>query len=289
MLWELINRMAHATLTIGISGETGTGKQSIARLIGSHYPYENSVFSEFNCKMLKMQSKAPAGSSHTKAPLEEFLNILQAPRQRVIYLENIDHLTGDLQDRLLAMIHKNHCPAAPWIISSSLKPLEPSAFNHLLVKALGTIHIALPPLRDNPERIPQMFAWLVSRYNDTDRFTPNIATMERLIRYHWPGNWRQLQRVIRACIQTKELYYALDSSDLDRYKDEDHEEQIDELAAIYILSPAELNIQKECVLEGLISSSNLDEIGLLDLAIFQEAVCQIADYFSTSQPKKKPE
>lgn len=292
MLWELISRLANATLTIRISGEPGTGKKSVARLLASHYPHKNSVFLEFNCNTLKMQSEAPPGGSRAEESLEDFLNILQAPQYRVIYLEDIDRLPEDLQKKLLSLFDKNHRPAAPWIISSSVKPLEqsiPSGFSHLLLKALDTIHIALPPLRELPDKIRQMFAWLLSRYNDGEgngsgRIVPNMETMERLTRYQWPGNWRQFQQVTQAYLDTKGLDFDLDSFELEKDKNKN---QIDELAAIYILSLAELNIQKERVLESLMCSSNLDEIGLLDLTIFHESVRQIADHFNTS--KSKPE
>lgn len=293
MLWELISRLANATLTIRISGEPGTGKKSVARLLGSHYPHKNSVFLEFNCNALKMQSKGPSERARSGGSLENFLNILESPRYHVIYLEDIDHLPADLQKRLISLFDQDHRPAAPWIISSSAEPLEQSiqasGFSHRLLKALDTIHIALPPLRKQPDRIRQMFAWLLSRNEDpggngAGRFVPNAETMERLARYHWPGNWRQLQRVTQAYLDTKSLDFDLDSYRLEKNGSEN---QIDDLASIYILSLAELNIQKERVLEGLMSSSNMDEIGLLDLTIFHESVRQIADHFNVS--KSKPE
>jgi len=206
-------------------------------------------------------------------------------------LEHIEYLPEELQGRLLTLFD-NHQPGAPWIISSSIEPLEQfvrkSDFSAPLLKALDTVHITLPPLRDKPDRIPQMFAWLMSQNEGQNhsgpRYIPDMDTMERLINYHWPGNWRQLQRATRASLNTKGWDFAFDSFDSDKNWDEC---QINELAAIYILSLANLNIQKERVMEGLMTSSKLDEIGLLDLAIFYEAVSQIADHISVYNPDQE--
>jgi transcriptional regulator with PAS, ATPase and Fis domain len=155
-----------------------------------------------------------------------------------------------------------------------------------LLKALDTIHIALPPLREKPGKIPQIIAWLMSQYEDRShngrRYIPDMDTMERLIQYPWPGNWRQLQRATRTSLNVKGWNFALDSFDFDMDRDEN---RINEAAAIYILSLADLSIRKERVMEGLMTSSNIDEIGLLDLAIFHEAVSQIADHISAHNPE----
>jgi DNA-binding NtrC family response regulator len=286
ILWDLISRLANTTLTIRISGEPGTGKAGIARLLNSHYPHHNSVYVKFNCKTLKLQSKAPLSKTPVSGSMDAFQRILAAPQNHVLYLEHIECLPGELQDRLLYLFDRHHPAAPPWIISSSVEPLEDyvqkSDFNPHLLKALDTVHIALPPLRTQPDRIPQMLCWLLSQNNDQDHgpppSIPDMNTLERLVQYHWPGNWQQLQRVTRAAFKAKGWHVALNSIDL--YNDPD-ESEINEMAAIYILSLAKLNIQKERVMEGLMASSNLDEIGLLDLAIFHEAVSQIADYICT--------
>jgi DNA-binding NtrC family response regulator len=224
ILWELISRLANTTLTVRISGESGTGKNSIARLLSSHYPHKNSVFLEFNCKTLNLQSKEPAARPPVPGSVETFLSVLAAPQYHVLYLEHIEYLPEDLQGRLLTLFDNNYQPAPPWVISSTVEPIgqfvTKSDFSDALLKVLDTVHIVLPQLRDKLESIPQMFAWLMNQ----------------------------------------------------------NESQINELAAIYILSRAKLNIQKERVMEGLMTSSAIDEIGLLDLAIFHEAVSQIADH-----------
>ena len=283
ILWDLISRLANSTLTIRISGETGTGKESIAHLLSRHYPQQNSVFIKFNCKTLKLQSKAPTPNAPMSESTEAFRRVLAAPEYHVLFLEQIECLPEELQVQLLSMLTRRHPNAPPWVIASSVEPLEnfvqTSGFSPLLLKMLDTVHIALPPMRDKPEHIPQMLFWLMSQNNGQDHCgrpsIPDMDTIERLIHYHWPGNWQQLQRVTQAAFIAKGWDFALNSLYLDNERDES---QINELAAIYILSLAKLNIQKERVMEGLMSSSNLDEIGLLDLAIFHEAVSQIADH-----------
>jgi two-component system response regulator HydG len=292
ILWELISRLANCTLTIRISGESGTGKKSIVQLLSRHYPHKNSVFIEFDCKALKLQCRAPAKQTPISGSVEAFLRVLAEPQYHILYLDHVESLPEELQARLLALFENHHHPASPWIISSSVEPLEQfvqqSSFNHALLKALDTVHIALPPLRDTPDRIPQMIAWLM-RQDEVQppcgrRSIPDMDTMENLIHYHWPGNWRQLQRATRTAFNANEWNLAFETFEFDKDLDEN---QINHLAAIYILSLAKLTIQKERVMEGLMTSSNLDEIGLLDLAIFHEAVSQIADHICTHNPNQE--
>lgn len=283
ILWDLISRLANTSLTIRISGETGTGKESIARLLNSHYPHQNSVFIKFNCKTLKLQSKARSSKDPVSGSVDALQRVLAAPQYHVVFLEHVGYLPGELQDRLLSLLDIHYPTAPPWVITTSVEPLEDfvrnSGFSPPLLKALDTVHIALPPVRSKPERIPQMLYWLLSQNSGQGHCArpsiPDMDTIERLIHYHWPGNWQQLQRVTRAAFRAKGWDSALNSINLFNSQDES---QINEMAAIYILSLAKLNIQKERVMDGLMASSNLDEIGLLDLAIFHEAVSQIADH-----------
>ncbi|MGD9365846.1 MAG: sigma 54-interacting transcriptional regulator [Desulfobacteraceae bacterium] len=278
MLWELIRRLANTTLTIRISGETGVGKEAVARLIYRHYPHENAAFVVVDCRKLELAS--------SPSPMAELNGVLTSPEGHVIYLKHLESAPKIIHNHLLELLSTPFASAPPWIIASSLQPLERFIHNgHFsipLFRALDTIQIYLPPLRSRPEKTPQILSWLLSQYNAGDFSMPDHDAMERFIEYHWPGNWRQIQEVARKASARKKW----DIPFTDSQSDADKRDKIDEIAAIYILSMAELSIHKDKVMENLMAACNLEEIGLLDLAIFNEAVSQIADHLSAQHAEQ---
>lgn len=225
ILWDLISRLSNTVLTVRISGGAGSVNEKIARLLHCHYPHKNPIFFKFNCKTLKMQSEARTKQVPGNGLVETFLSVLAAPQYHVLYLQHVECLPEALQGMLLRLFDNNHLPGPPWIITSSVEPLEycaeRSGFSYPLLKKLDTVHITLPPLYTIQAELscPKQ-SWIACR----------------------------------------------------------NEGRTDELATINALSLARLDIQKERILEGLMTNSNPQEIGLLDLAIFDEAVSQIADH-----------
>jgi transcriptional regulator of acetoin/glycerol metabolism len=147
-----------------------------------------------------------------------------------------------------------------------------------LFTALDTVHVALPTLRSISEKIPQILTWILCHGNQGKvpssglHAMPSMAEMEFIMNYHWPRNWRQLQEVARQAVETEDWNVPL--RDLSPWGGEN--ETIDSIAAIYILSMAKLAIHKDKVMEGIVAATNLEEIGLLDLAILNEAVSEMA-------------
>ncbi len=276
VLWNIIGRLTNTNLTIRISGETGVGKEAVARLLYRHYPYKDASFLKIDCRQLKI---APAPS-----PMAELNSLLKAPHRSVLYLENMDHAPPEIQNRLLEFIRDDHSPCPPWILVSSLRPLEhmvhEAQLSIPLFMALDTIHIALPTLRSKSEKIPQILTWILYNNNRKEpppsgwHTMPSMAEMEFMMNYHWPRNWRQLQDVAHKALDKKDW-----SAPLRDLKPIDGEAQtIDSIAAIYILSMARLAIQKDKVMEGMVAATNLDDLGLLDLAIFNEAVNEMVQH-----------
>lgn len=277
-MWELIGRLSNTILTIRISGEFGVGKEAIARLLYRHYPHENAIFFKVNCQRLKIAS-APS-------PMAELNQLLTAPQRHVIYLENIDVAPKESQKRLLELLNTINSACPPWVIVSSLTPLEQhitnGQFSDALFRALDTIHIDLPPLRSRPDKIPQIISWILNHHHSGRDTIPTMDEMEQLIDYRWPRNWRQLQQVVQQAFRGKDWDTALNGLESSDAADE----EISEVAAIYILSLARLHIHKDKVMEGLMAASNLNDIGLLDVAIFNEAVTQIVDHIRMQNEDK---
>ena len=99
--------------------------------------------------------------------------------------------------------------------------------------------------------------------------------MQRLVDYHWPGNWCQIQRVVRQALDSQSWIATIDA--IETFENI-HDCWIDTMAAIYILSSAKFKIQKERIMDSLMEASPIEEVGLLDMAIYNEALGQIADH-----------
>ncbi len=230
LLVEFVDRLVNATLPIRVSGEMGAGKAAVARLIFDQYPHKNALFLKFNCKTLKLQLENPETAKPNGSSQPSLPQALTASRHQVFYLEHVDCLPASLHGSLLRVFDRGHSPQPPWIIVSSVKPLEhyveDEDFNRALFSGLDAIRIALPP--------------------------PTA----------------KLQRMLNLASRIRNQY---------RKKNSAGQPSIPDAKTIHILSLAKVQVRKERLLEALMAASNLEKIGLLDLAIFNEAVSQISD------------
>lgn len=288
MLWELIGRMANTCLTFRISGEVGVGKEAIARLIYRHYPAKKSAFIKIKCDALPGLESRTGASGNRPSSDASFRAELDTPENRVFYFENIHCLPIETQMQLQHMLTRQYTAASPWVFASSIEPIECMQNNPLtatLSEALDIVHIAVPPLRAHADKIPQILAWYINLFNKAHTQTlpamPSAQNMDRLQRYHWPGNLRQLQTVARVAFESSDWDAAL--ACLDTLPSQERGRPVDGIAAIYLMSLSRLSIQREKILECLMMASKTEDMGLLDLAIYNEAITQIADHIVPGQ------
>jgi DNA-binding NtrC family response regulator len=281
MLWKLIERLGGTVLTIHLNGEFGVGKEASARLIHRHYPHHDAGFYIFDCRKQTLLGNSTHRNASEKA-LDDLHAVLAAPENHVLYFSNIEKMSPQIQDRLKRLLETRFETASPWIITSNRRPLihnsDTSCLSQNLLKLMSTISIHIPPLHERPEEIPQIISWYVNHAEEGVRTEtlpmPDIQGMNHLIKYRWPGNLRQLQQVIHRAIKHQKWDKVINTVETCSINSDD---TIEEIAAFYILSHAELSIQKDKILEGFIAASNSDDIGLLDLAFYNEAVSQISD------------
>jgi DNA-binding NtrC family response regulator len=285
ILWELIGHLADACLTIRISGESGMGKEAVARLIHRHCPHPNAGFLKHDFRKSHVKSGGTERQRQSEAT-DKLFSLLASPQKNVFYLTHIETMPSDVQDRLQHLLEQQfQAMPPPWILTSNDRPLQPhlvsGRLNRKLIERLDTIHIHIPPLRQRPERIPQILAWYL---NHTDGDTPSgippmpdEPTMKRLMAYHWPGNLHQLRQIARRAIKQQQWNTVINTLETRSVQSTDI---VDEMAAIYILSLSEISIHKEMVIEGLIASSDMNDVGLLDLAILDEVARQFTDRIS---------
>jgi DNA-binding NtrC family response regulator len=291
ILWELIGHLADVCLTIRVSGESGMGKEAIARLIHRHYPHPDARFLKHDFRNSHVKSSDTERRCQSAAT-DRLISSMASPQKKVFYFVHIEEMPTDVQDRLHCMMEQQFQSMPPWILTSNDQPLQPhlvsGRLNRKLIERLDTIHIHIPPLRERPERIPQILTWYLNRTDDDTSHglpsMPDESTMKRLKNYHWPGNLHQLRHIAHRAIKRQQWDTVLNTLETRSVQSTDI---VDEMAAIFILSLSEIRICKEMVLEGLIASSHMTDVGLLDLAILDEVACQFADRISMPMEKER--
>jgi DNA-binding NtrC family response regulator len=229
-VFELIQSVASTTATVLIEGETGTGKEQVARAIhlasGSARPGD---FVAVNCaaipeNLLESELFGHEKGSFTGAIAQRKGRFEQAHRG-TIFLDEVGDIPAAMQVKLLRVLQERQFERVGGntaievdvrVIGATHRNLarlvQRGKFREDLYYRLNVVRIELPPLRDRPEDIPLLathFAVKHARPGEPPR-PVSPAAMEKLLAYHWPGNIRELENAIeRACVvvrgQTIEL------------------------------------------------------------------------------------
>lgn len=218
-LYELIRKISQSVSPVLILGETGTGKELVARSIHSNGPRRNEKFIPIDCSALTpslIESElfghvkgAFTGAQHAK------LGLLQAADRGTIFLDEVGELPMLLQTKLLrALQEKEIRPVGSTVrlrinlrvIAATNRNLEEGiqagVFRQDLYFRLNVIQIKLPPLRQRKADIPRLVDYFLGKLSDstyTARAISNEA-LQRLIDYDWPGNIRELENVIHCAV-----------------------------------------------------------------------------------------
>ncbi|GAB4303652.1 MAG: sigma-54 dependent transcriptional regulator [Desulfuromonadia bacterium] len=213
---RLVSTVTPTATTVLLTGESGTGKEVIARLIhqGSRHPHP---FIAINCAAIPETLLESELFGHERGA---FTGASQARRGKfelaqggTIFLDEIGEMPLSLQAKLLRVLQERtferlggstiiKCDVR--VIGATNRDLsaEVSArrFREDLFYRLNVFPITLPPLRERPEAIPLLARFFALRFSKELNRRPPVTispdSLERLVRYTWPGNIRELQNVI---------------------------------------------------------------------------------------------
>ena len=215
-VFQLSNKAAQYKTTVLILGDSGTGKELIAR--GIHYGGMRAAgpLVPVNCggipesllesELFGYKKGAFTGADRNKKGL------FQEAEKGTIFLDEIGELPLSLQVKLLRVLQENEIrPVGDSkslqidvrFITATSKKLEEEvkkgSFREDLYYRLNVITVKIPPLRERTEDIPLLCKHFIGRFNeilakDISGLAPDA--MSRLLEYHWPGNVRQLENVI---------------------------------------------------------------------------------------------
>ncbi len=212
-----VRRVAPTTAPVLITGETGTGKEVVARTIHAYSPRGSATFRPFNCSsvpkdMLDSQLFGHRRGSFTGAT-DHFPGVIRAAAGGTLFLDEIGEATPDVQPKLLRFLESNEVHpigevqpvrADVRVIAATNTDLDAliaqGRFREDLFYRLNIVRLHLPPLRERRVEIPPLaHHYLQKHAQEYAKGTLRLAeeTMEYLVLYRWPGNIRQLANEMR--------------------------------------------------------------------------------------------
>jgi formate hydrogenlyase transcriptional activator len=219
-LVEQAQIVAPTDTTVLLLGETGTGKELIARAIHDGGPRARNIFVAVNCAALPATLVESELFGHEKGAftgaIERKAGKFELADGGTIFLDEIGDLPLEAQAKILRVLQENEITrvggtrilrVSTRVIAATnqdlLARVQQGLFRSDLYYRLSVFPIELPPLRDRRDDIPALVAHFVAR-SARRLHTPVPAieadAMERLTSYDWPGNIRELQNVVERAV-----------------------------------------------------------------------------------------
>jgi len=230
-LLETTSKAAASDATVLITGESGTGKEMIAGAIHFNSTRENHPFIKLNCAaisegLLESELFGHEKGAFTGAVRRREGRFSQAHRGS-LFLDEISEMSMAMQAKLLRVIQEKEFTRVGGeevltvdvrIITATnrdlLAEVQQGNFREDLYYRLNVINLKVPPLRERREDIPLLaehFLKMFSAKNDMaiKGFTPQA--MDRLIRYRWPGNVREMMNAVESAVVLSDSEYISES------------------------------------------------------------------------------
>ena len=215
-----ISKVAPSDSTVLITGETGTGKELVARAIHRRSGRASRAFVSVNCAAVPRDLIASELFGHEKGAftgaLQRRIGRFELAEGGTIFLDEVGDLPAETQVALLRVLQEREFErvgsnqlirANVRVISATNRDLEVAigadSFRRDLFYRLSVFPIESPPLRERKEDIPMLVEYFIDRYaRNAGKRIRNVekSTMELLLAYSWPGNIRELQNVIERSV-----------------------------------------------------------------------------------------
>jgi two-component system response regulator AtoC len=215
-LFELIRRVAKTNSSVLVRGETGTGKELVARAIHELSPRSSGPFRAVNCATFTPELLASELFGHVRGAftgaIRDRKGLLAAANGGSVFLDEIAEMPLDLQARILRVVEeKNFVPVGATdpvhvdlrLISATHRALrrevEEGRFREDLMYRIRVVPIFLPRLVEREGDIEALLWHFISEFNAvSERQITGVAqaAMRALLDYSWPGNIRELHNVV---------------------------------------------------------------------------------------------
>ncbi len=228
-----VSKVARSDSTVLITGETGTGKELVARAIHRRSNQSSRAFVSVNCAAIPRDLIASELFGHEKGAftgaLQRRLGRFELADGGTIFLDEVGELSLDTQVALLRVLQEREFERVGGgqpihvdvrVIAATNRDLSAAVadgiFRQDLFYRLNVFPVTVPPLRERADDIPLLVEYFIDRYarkvGKTIRRV-NKRTLDRLQCYPWPGNVRELQNVIeRSVIVSETDEFTVDDS-----------------------------------------------------------------------------
>jgi transcriptional regulator with GAF, ATPase, and Fis domain len=224
-LFQLLETVASTASTILITGETGTGKEVVARAIHHNSPRRANRFVALNCSAIPETLLEAELFGHVRGAFTGAVGNRQGRFEQAhkgtLFLDEVGTMSAALQMKLLRALQEreferigdSHTVKVDVRViaatnSDLQKMVQEGGFRNDLYYRLNVIPIQLPPLRDRKEDVPLLVQHFLDKYAGAAA-KPGVAgppltvsqeAMRRLMSYQWPGNVRQLENAIERAV-----------------------------------------------------------------------------------------
>jgi transcriptional regulator with GAF, ATPase, and Fis domain len=219
-VFATVGQVANSRATVLLLGETGTGKEMIAKAIHYNSPRRDKPFVRVNCgaltgTLLESELFGHVKGSFTGA-IRDKEGRFEAANQGTIFLDEIGTMEPPLQVKLLRVLQEREFERVGdtqtvkvdvRVIAATNVDLQEevakSNFREDLFYRLNVVSVYLPPLRNRREDVPRLIDHFLDKYNSVnDRKLRRISRdmLNVLLRYPWPGNVRELENAIERAV-----------------------------------------------------------------------------------------
>lgn len=220
-VFDVIQRLAPHARTVLVTGETGVGKELVARALHSLGPRKSRKLVTVNCSavvesLFESELFGHVRGAFTGANADK-VGVFEAASGGTVFLDEVGELPAGVQAKLLRTLENGEVQRVGSVelrkvdlrvVAATNRRLDQEImsgkFRSDLYYRLNVVEITVPPLRERSEDIPYLTAAFVRRFSrDFGKQITGLteAAEERLVRWPWPGNVRELRNVIeRACL-----------------------------------------------------------------------------------------
>src|SRR6266403_157258 len=217
---ELVDTVAPSDSTVLLLGETGTGKELIARAIHDRGRRKDRTFVKLNCAAIPTGLLESELFGHEKGAftgaITQKIGRLDLADQGTLFLDEVGDIPIEIQPKLLRALQEREFERLGSthtrkvdvrLVAATNRDLEPMMenreFRSDLYYRLNVFPIRIPPLRERPEDIPLLARYFIQKHgrrmNKEIESIP-IAAMRKLSSWHWPGNIRELENFIERSV-----------------------------------------------------------------------------------------
>lgn len=219
-VFDLVDKVIDSSVTVFLSGETGTGKSAIAPYIHYHGPRKGKLFIAQNCgalpdALLESELFGHRRGSFTGA-LQDKKGLFEVADGGTIFLDEVSEMSPAMQVKLLQVLQEGtfrrigeheYKKVDVRIIAATNKDLETEVekgtFREDLYYRLSIFPVRIPPLRERRDDIPLLALYFLEKYRE--KMNKQVqgfsqAAIERLSSYNFPGNVRELENLIERAL-----------------------------------------------------------------------------------------